>query len=404
MKLKDLGFSNIVVDEEAIPYLLRKIELSELEEFSGMGKIHVIGDNAGDLKGIVNESDGIIHTKKDTATDVTSSVRSRKHRFIDWSRTFSINPRKVKSQILYVKFVNHSVITDLPTFFTMKFQEYIRRKDCYLRLIAHGMENCPHNCAYCYANYAYDVPTTVIVNFKERLRKDIKGDFSAILKGGFPINIGSITDPFSDVAVYFNIVADFLEEASNINSLIVTKSIRFADDKWILFLKRHRKLKITFTYTGLSNYEMNIPYDNRKFPEPEISKAVKGGLDINVFCRPIVKHINDSSTYLRNLFLAMKSADIEHVCVGFLRSNERMKSSLAGQFPEQFRRITRNLTDKYVDDFYPPLRYRLKKLSEIHNILYHNNMLVSTCQPYVGEYRKIVENTCCSCRGERWSL
>ena len=404
MKLKDLGFSNIVVDEEAIPYLLRKAELDELEEFSGIGKIYVIGEHAGDLKGLVNASGGVIHTRKDTAADVTSFVRSKRHKFIDWGRTFCIHPREVKSQILYVKFVNHNVITDLPTFFGMGFQEYMKRKDCFLRLIAHGMENCPHNCVYCYANYAYDVPTTVLVNFRERLREDVKRDFAAILKRGFPINIGSITDPFSNVAAYFDIVTDFLEEASNINSLIVTKSIRFADDKWISFLKRYRKLKLTFTYTGLSNYEMNIPYDNKKFPELEVARAVKGGLDINVFCRPLVEHINDSSTYLKKLFSVIKSAGVEHVCVGFLRSNERMKSSLAEQFPEQFKRITHNLTDKYMDDFYPPLQYRLKKLSEIHNILYHNDMQVSTCQPYVGEYRKIVENTFCSCRKERWSL
>lgn len=65
--------------------------------------------------------------------------------------------------------------------------------------------------------------------------------------------------------------------------------------------------------------------------------------------------------------------------------------------------MTQNLTDKYMDDFYPPLQYRLKKLLEIHNILYHNDMQISTCQPYVGEYRKILETVFCSCRKERWS-
>lgn len=403
MKLRDLGFRHIVVDEEAIPYLLKKINLDELEKFSRKGKVHVIGEHAGDLKSVVSESEGILPVKRETAVDVTSQVRSRKHRFIDWGSTFGISPKEVKSRILYVKFVNHSVITDLPTFFSMNFEEYKRKKDCFLRLIAHGMENCPHNCVYCYANYAYDVPTTVLANFTERLREDIKGDFASIIKKGFPINIGSITDPFSNVAVCFDIVKDFLREASGINSLIVTKSIRFGDDQWISLLRRYKNLKITFTYTGLSSYELHIPYDNRTFPESEVRNSIKGGLDINIFCRPIVENINDKSAYLKDLFLLMKSAEVDSVCVGFLRSNERMKRSLIRRFPEEFKKMTQNLTDKYMDDFYPPLQYRLKKLLEIHNILYHNDMQVSTCQPYVGEYRKILETAFCSCRKERWS-
>lgn len=406
MKLRDLDFKHIVVDEEAIPYLLRKVELNELEEFSKTGKVYVIGKSAGKLKHIVDNSGGIITIRKNYfATDVTSLVRSKKHKFIDWGNTFGIKPTRVKSDILYIKFTTQSVLTDLPTFFDMNFNEYIRKKDCFLRLIAHGMENCPHNCIYCYANYAYDVPTTVLINFKDKLSEDIqRKGFSNLISQGFPINIGSITDPFSKIAIYFGIVKDFLEVTSDTNSLIVTKSIYFTNNEWIDFLRRYKKLKITFTYTGLSNYELNIPYNNKEFPESEITKALEGGLDINIFYRPILENENDNNLYMKNLFLRMKSAGIKHVCVGFLRSNERMESSLSERFPDQFRKLTKNLMDRYMDDLYPPLNYRIRKLTEIHDILYHNDMEMSTCQPYVGKLRNIIETVSCSCRKERWSL
>ena len=405
MKLRDLGYKILVVDEKATEYFLNKVNVDELEEFSKCGKIYLIGENAGNLEKFVSKSGGeILNIKTNNiTTDVTSLVRNKKHMFINWSETFGVSPKSVKSHILYIKFTENNVLTDLPSFFSMGYKEYIRKKDCYLRLIAHGMENCPHNCIYCYANYSYDVSTTILINFKDRLKEDIKKrEFSNLINQGFPLNIGSITDPFSKVAFYFGLVKDFLEVAGDINSLIVTKSIYFSMNEMLNFLGRFKKLKITFTYTGLSKYELNMPYDNQRFPEEELAKAIESGLDINVFYRPILENENDDKKYMNNLFLTMKSAGIKHICVGFLRSNRRMESSLSERFPNQFKRITKNLTDKYMDDFYPPLGYRTKKLLDIHNILYHNDMEVSTCQPYVGEMRELIETTNCSCRKERW--
>lgn len=309
----------------------------------------------------------------------------------------------MKSDILYIKFATESVITDLPTFFNLNYREYNQVKDCYLRLIAHGMENCPHNCVYCYANYAYDVPTTVIINFKDKLKENIERQiFSKLISDGFPINIGSITDPFNRVATYFNLVKDALEVTSNANFLIVTKCIDFTEKNWIKFLKNYKNLKITYTYTGLSKFELGFPYGNKKFPVREISRAIESGLDINIFYRPIIEGENDDKLRMEKLFLNMKNSGIKHVCIGFLRSNERMRNSLSNRFPEQFRKITKNLTNKYMDDFYPPLEYRIMKLLEIQNLLYHNGLDISTCQPYVGTLRNVIETTYCSCRKERW--
>lgn len=67
-----------------------------------------------------------------------------------------------------------------------------------------------------------------------------------------------------------------------------------------------------------------------------------------------------------------------------------------------FNDLTKGLTDRYMDDFYPPLEYRIKKSLEIHNILYHLGMESSACQPYIGKLRNVVETTLCSCRKERW--
>ncbi len=98
----------------------------------------------------------------------------------------------------------------------------------------------------------------------------------------------------------------------------------------------------------------------------------------------------------------MKEAGIRNVCFGFLRSNSRISESLSGRFSSSFTDLTKGLTDKYMDDFYEPLEYRIKKSIEVHNILYHLGMESSTCQPYIGNLRKFVETTCCSCKKERW--
>lgn len=409
MKLKDLGYRIIVIDEEAIGYLLEKVSIDELEDFSEAGgKVYVIGESAKSLKDIVYLSGGDIvknYERKSIVTDVTTLVRNKKHKFLNWSEVFKIEPKLVKSIILYINYTDTSVLTDLPTFFKMKYSEYIRKKDCYLRLIAHGMENCPHNCVYCYANYSYDVPTTVLINFKNKIKKDIKKkEFSDLIKQGFPINIGSITDPFSKVAVYFGLVKDFLETVGDIRTLMVTKSIYFTEKHMIDFLKRFKNLKITFTYTGLYPYELGIPYNNTQFPKDKIANTISSGLDVNIFYRPILQEVNDDKSYMETLFREMKDSGIKHVCFGFMRNNVRMEESLSERFPNKFKEITANLTHKYMDDFYPSLEYRLKKAFEIHNILYHLDMHASTCQPYVGKIREIIETIPCSCRKERWEI
>ncbi|HEC92950.1 MAG TPA: hypothetical protein ENI51_08185 [Candidatus Atribacteria bacterium] len=406
LKLEDLGYRVIVIDEKAIDLFLEKVSIDEVENFcNNGGRLYVLGNDAGELKNYVKKSGGrIIETsQKEILTDVTTLVRTKKHKFLDWSKTFGIDPKSVKSNILYVKYTQASVITDLPSFFNMSYEEYIKRKDCYLRLIAHGMENCPHSCIYCYANYAYDVPTTVLINFKNRIKEDIQREnIKKLIGQGYPINIGSITDPFSKVAVYFDLVEDFLSVVGDIRTLIVTKSILFTDDYFVNLLKKYKNVKLTFTYTGLQKYEGGVPRMGPDFPVEKISKVVSSGVDINIFYRPILKGINDDPNYMRELFIKMKEADITNVCFGFLRNNIRMAESLSKRFPSLFNELTRGLTDKYMDDFYPPLAYRIKKSLEIHNILYHLDMECSTCQPYIGKLRNLVETTFCSCRKERW--
>ncbi|MCL0104249.1 hypothetical protein M1O57_01400 [Dehalococcoidia bacterium] len=404
--LADLGYKIIVIDEKAINLFLNKVSLEEIKDFiRHKGKVYVLGKDAGEIKKYVEKSGGEIIdiSKKEVLAEVTTIVRTKNHKFLDWAKTFGIDSKLVKSQVLYVKYTDASVITDLPAFFNMPYVKYVRKKDCYLRLIAHGMENCPHNCVYCYANYAYDVPTTVLINFKNKIKEDIqKPNIKEHIQRGYPINIGSITDPFSKVAVYFGLVEDFLSSVGDIRTLIATKSTLFTNDYFVDLLKKFRNVKLTFTFTGLHQYEAGVPRRGYNFPSEEISKAISSGIDINVFYRPIIEGINDDLSDMRVIFSQMKEAGLTNVCFGFLRNNMRMEESLSKRFSSLFLDLTKGLTDKYMDDFYPLLNYRIRKSLEIHNILYHLDMNISACQPYIGKLRDLVETTYCSCRKERW--
>lgn len=95
MELKDLGFKHIVLDEEAIPHFLRTVNFKELDDFSKVRRIHIIGRNAGELKNVVKNTGGsIIRVDKEhISTDITSLVRTKKHKFINWSKTLKVHPK-----------------------------------------------------------------------------------------------------------------------------------------------------------------------------------------------------------------------------------------------------------------------------------------------------------------------
>lgn len=407
MRLADLGFNALLIDTKAIPLLKEKGLLSEIEEFSSKGKIYALGEDV-ELTKLVRKSGGEVLAQFPMFSDVqdlTINLRPGQEDTLGISKFIGIKPGLLRKQALHIKCTDKSVITDMPTLYGYNFAEYQVKKDCFMRLIAHGFENCIHGCSYCYANYTYDKPTTLLINSPELLKANIaEPPFKELIQQGFVVNIGSITDLCAEASLYFGILQDFLKTLEGINTVLVTKCPSFARDEIIECIKRHSKTKVTFTFTNLPEFELNLPYDSRHFPTLEIQKAVSAGLDVSLLYRPLIPGKNDGRKQISKTLKEAKQAGIKNVSVGFIRINERMYKSISAAFPAQAEYMRNKVSEKFDDDLYPALEYRLEMAEMFKKFCDILHLNLSFCQGYLGEAKDNYANYYCLCQKERWFL
>ena len=407
MKLAELGFNALIIDAQAVPLLRKQDFMKAIDEFSLQGKIYVFGEDA-ELNQISERSGGkslIGHNILSGTRDLTTQLRHSKETILGLSELTGIKPSLLRTHVLHIKYTNKRVLSDMPSFYGYSFEEYKSKKDCFLRLIAHGFENCIHACTYCYANYTYDRPTTLLINSPGILKSNIKeAPFRELIQQGFVVNIGSVTDLCSEVSLYFGILQDFLDMLNGINTVLVTKCPSFARDDILECLKKHSRTKITFTFTDLPQYELNLPYDSRHFPMQQISKAIVSGLDVSLLYRPVIPGQNDTKDQILAILQKAKIAGIKNVSMGFIRINDRMHKSISTAFPNQTQYMFEQVSDKFDEDLYPKLEYRLKIARIFRDICSQLNLNLSFCQGYLGEHKDSYANYYCLCQKERWSL
>lgn len=406
MKLFDLGFNALLIDTKAIPFLQVKGLMSAVEAFGQHGRIYILGESE-EFQQLVQRSGGaFLPTPKANsliAEDLTSSLREKMEVVSDLPKIIGIKPGLLRTQVLYIKHSDKKVLTDMPGLYGYSFEEYQVKKDCYLRLVAHGFENCIHGCTYCYANYAYDTPTTVLINAPERLSQDIKEfPFRELIQQGFVVNIGSVTDLCSEVSLSLGILQDFLQVLRGINTLVVTKCPSFARSDVISCFKAHGRTKVTFTFTNLPSLELNLPYNSRYFPEVEIRQAIHAGIDVSLLYRPLITGMNDDESRVIDTLQQVKKVGIKHVSIGFIRINHRIYPSVSSSFPSHAQYILGQVVDKFGDDLYPALEYRLRMAQTFKKYCDVLGITLSFCQGYLGEYKEKYANYYCLCQKERW--
>jgi len=405
MRLVDLGFKALFVDAQALPFLKEKGLIKAIDEFGLQGRIYSFGEN-NELNRMVEKSGGAILPAPGVSSnkeDLTFGLRHGQEATPELSKLTGIESSLLRKHALHIKCTDKKVLTDMPSLYGYSFAEYKVKKDCFLRLIAHGFENCIHGCTYCYANYTSNRPTTLLINSSEVLKINIADSpFKKLIYQGFVVNIGSVTDLCSEVSLYFGILQDFLRVLRAINTVLVTKCPSFTRDEIIECIKKHSKVKVTFTFTNLPEFELNLPYDSRYFPTREIRKAISAGVDVSLLYRPIIPGKNDDEKQILSTLQEAKRTGIKNIGMGFIRINERMYKSISSASPVQGRYMLGQVSEKFDDDLYPALEYRLRMAKMFRGYCDKLNLNLSFCQGYLGAAKDSYTDCYCLCQKERW--
>lgn len=402
--LKELGYKYLLIDSEIISQVNEEGFLQELQTFSKLGRIFILGSNKPKIKipsnfSFINFSPEI----EKSSRDVISKIRENKSS-LELSKILKLSKTQIRSQVLYIKKTQESVLTDIAKLYNLDFEICRKKIDCDLRLATYGMENCPHQCIYCFANYNWSQPTIILFDFDKKLKEDLnKSEFKRITKQGYPIHVGSIMDFGSKLSLFFKQIHKALNVLKGRNVFIGTKSPLVARNDIIEAIKRHGRAEIVFTYTGLGKeLEPNLPYNSSDFPFKEIKKLTSNKIRLILLYKPIIPGLNDGEEKIKNVFKRAKEAGITEVSIGFLKINYRFQNSIKANSPRYYKYFKKILTDKVGADFLPPLKYRIQIAKKLRKTCDGLRLKISFCQPYIGGLKSKLANSFCSCRKERW--
>jgi len=401
--LKELGYKYLLIDSEIISQVIEEGFVQELQIFSKLGRTFILGSSKPKIKVPFNFSfiNFSPETKK-TSRDVISKIRENKNSS-ELNKILKFSKTQIRSKVIYIKKTRESVLTDIAKLYNLNFETCRKERDCDLRLATCGMENCPHECVYCFANYNWSQPTTILFDFDKKLKEDLnKPEFKRITKQGYPIHAGSIMDFGSKLSIFFKQIHKALKSLKGKNVFIGTKSPLIARNDVIKVIKEHGRTEIVFTYTGLKELEPNLPYDSRNFPSEAVKKLTSNKIRVILLYKPIIPRLNDKEGKITNIFKKAKEAGITEVSTGFLKINYRFQNSIKVNSPRYYRYFKEVLTDQIEKDFLPPFRYRVQMTKKLRKICDNLGLRISFCQPYIGDLKSELTNSFCPCRKERW--
>ena len=401
--LKELGFKYLLIDSEIISQIIEEGFVQELQTFSKFGRIFILGPNKPKIKIPFNFNfiKFFLDIKK-SSEDVISKLRKNQDK-LEFSKVLNLPQAQMRSKVLYIQKTRESVLTDIAKLYNLNFESCRKKRDCDLRLATYGMENCPHRCVYCFANYEWAQPTILLFDFDKKLEEDLNNpEFKKITKQGYPIHVGSIMDFGSKLSLFFRQIHKALKSLKGKNIFIGTKSPLIARDDVIEVIKKHGRVEIVFTYTGLKGLEPNLPYDSRNFPSKAVKKLTSHKIRVILLYKPIVPGLNDKEEKIREIFKKAKKAGITEISTGFLKMNYRFQESIKINSPRYYRYFKKVLTDRVEKDFLPSFRYRVQMARKLRKICNELELKISFCQPYVGDLKPKLTTSFCPCRKERW--
>jgi len=402
--LKELGYKYLLIDSEIISQIIEEGFIQELQTFSKFGRIFILGPNKPKTKipfnfSFINFSPEIEKSSRDIISKIREGESS-----LGLSKVLKVSKTQIRSKVLYVKKTQGSVLTNIAKLYNLNFEACRKKRDCDLRLATYGMENCPHRCIYCFANYNWSQPTTILFNFDKKLKEDLKKpELKKLTHQGYPIHVGSIMDFGSKLSLFFNQIHKALNALRKVNIFIGTKSPLIARDDVIEAIKEHGRAEIVFTYTGLKKgLEPNLPYDSKNFPSKAIKKLTSNKIRVVLLYKPIIPGLNDKEEKIRKIFKKAKNAGINEISTGFLRMNYRFQKSIKAYSSRYYKYFKKILTDQVEKDFLPSLQYRIQIAKKIREICDKSKLRISFCQPYIGNLKSELADSFCSCRKERW--
>lgn len=399
--LKELGFKYLLIDSEIISQLIKEGLAQELQAFSKSGRIFILGPNKTKIPfdfSFINFSPEIEKSSK----DVISKIRESKSN-LELIKVLKLPKAQIRSKVLYIKKTRESVLTDIAKLYNLNFETCRKKRDCDLRLATYGMENCPHQCIYCFANYNWTQPTTLLFDFDKKLKEDLnKPEFKKIIKQGYPIHVGSIMDFGSELSLFFKQIHKALEILKGRNVFIGTKSPLIAREDVIESIKKHGETEIVFTFTGLSKLEPNLPYFSKNFPFKAIKKLTTNKIKVILLYKPIIPGLNDEEKKIKKIFKKAKEAGITEVSSGFLKMNYRFQDSIKANSPRYYKYFKKILIDQEGTDFLPSFQYRVQIAKKLREICDELELKLSFCQPYIGDLKSELTTSFCPCRKERW--
>jgi len=401
--LKELGYKYLLIDSEIISQVIKEGFVQELQTFSRLGRIFILGPSKPKIKipfnfSFINFSPEI----EKSSRDVISKIRESKSS-LGLSKVLKLSKTQIRSKALHIKKTRESVLTDIAKLYNLNFEVCRKKRDCDLRLATYGMENCPHRCVYCFANYNWTQPTTLLFDFDKKLKEDLnKPEFKEVIKQSYPIHVGSIMDFGSKLSLFFKQIHKALKVLKGKNIFIGTKSPLIAKNDVIAAIKKHGRTEIVFTYTGLKELEPNLPYDSKDFPSEVVKKLTSNKIRVILLYKPIIPGLNDGEEKIRNVFKKAKEVGITEISTGFLKMNYRFQESIKVNSPQYYKYFKKVLIDQVETDFLPPFQYRIQTAKKLRKICDGLGLRISFCQPYIGDLKSELANSFCPCRKERW--
>ena len=403
--LRELGYKYLLIDSEIVFQIFEEGYLSELQTFSKFGRIFILGAFKPKMKipfpfSYIKLSPEI----KESSKDVISRIRENRNNFLELNKILNLPKNKIRSKVLYLKKTQGNVLTDIAKLYNLDFETCRKKRDCDLRLATYGMENCPHQCIYCFANYNWTQPTTLLFDFDKKLQEDLnKPELRKIVKQGWPIHVGSIMDFGSKLSIFFKQIHKALGVLKRKNVFIGTKSPLIAKDDVIKAIKKHGRAEIMFTYTGLRELEPNLPYNSRNFPSKSIKKLTSNKIRVILLYKPIIPGMNDKEKEIWEVFRKAKEAGVIEISTGFLKMNYRFQEAIKVNSPQYYKYFKKVLSEQVgKTDFLPSYQYRVAMAKKLRKICDKLNLRISFCQPFIGDLKSKLANSLCPCRKGRW--
>lgn len=256
---------------------------------------------------------------------------------------------------------------------------------------------CAFGCAYCYARYAHryalerasssrDADSALIADatampawlaFERRimvkenaadvLRKALRqgGEKHLRLVDGEELVIGTATDPYQPAERKYRVTRDVLQvlsEHARLRISLITKSpLVTRDADLLLRIARYSRISV---HISLITVDRNLARRlEPRSPTPDsrlraLARLREAGVDVGIFCMPVLPGITDRPEDLDRLVRAAADAGATHFVAGSLRlrstARERYLPVIASEFPlllDRYRHVYRSSHEM-------PRRYR----------------------------------------------